>query len=108
LTGAIALRPTSARISVRSSIFAIGLSVTTSTARRPANSRVADRSAQQGILAYHDFIGGERDQRTARHRVVRHKDSVLGLVLPHRFGDLECGWTSPPGVQHIVARLRNR
>jgi hypothetical protein len=25
-------------------------------------------------------------------------------VLPHRFGDLECGWTSPPGVQHEVDR----
>jgi hypothetical protein len=64
--------------------------------------RRIDRT-QHGVLAHHDFIGGECDQRTARHGVVRHKDGDLGLVLSYRFGDLEYGQDEfARRVQHEV------
>src|SRR5882757_496270 len=42
------------------------------------------------MLAHYDFVGGERDQRAARHGVVGHKDRDLALVLTDSLRDLQC------------------
>src|SRR5882757_7751583 len=43
------------------------------------------------MLAHYDFVGGERDQRAARHGVVGHKDRDLALVLTDSLRDLQRG-----------------
>jgi hypothetical protein len=52
---------------------------------------------QHGELAHHDLVGGQRDQRAARHGIDRHVDRHLGRVRLHRAGDLH-------GRQHQPAR----
>jgi hypothetical protein len=46
--------------------------------------------------AHRDLVGGQRDQRSARHRVVGHEDRDLGLVTTDRSGNLRCGEDQPP------------
>ena len=56
-----------------------------------ANLRI-DRPEHR-VLAHHDLVGGERDQRSARHGVVGHEHRHLARVPRESARDLR-GWQS--------------
>jgi hypothetical protein len=57
------------------------------------------------MVAHHDFIGGERDERAARHRVMRHEYRDLRAVRADGPGDLKGGEDEAAGrMQNDVER----
>jgi hypothetical protein len=61
--------------------------------RRLAELRV--ERTQHGVLGHDDLVGGERDERSAAHRVVRHEHRHLGAVTLQGMGDLVRGQDQP-------------
>jgi len=88
-TCATALPATSARITVRSSISAIGLSRSTRMIDCAGSHRSAVDGTEHRVREHHDLVGGERDQRAAGHRHVRHEHGDARLVTAQRARDLQ-------------------
>src|SRR4051812_37697672 len=59
--------------------------------------------AEHRVRVHHDLVGGERDQRTAAHRIVRHEYRHLALALDQRLGDLLGGEHQTPGVCRMMS-----
>src|SRR6266403_3347564 len=61
--------------------------------------------SQDSMLAHNDLIGGERDQCTARHGIVRHEHSDLAFMFEYRARDLgRCQDQASRSVQHQIQR----
>jgi hypothetical protein len=54
-------------------------------------------SAEDGVLAYDDFVDRKRSKRASRHGVVRHEDGDRGFVVANGLRDLERRQNQPAG-----------